>query len=306
MSRRYQDGCLYREKRKSGPDVWVFRYRDGLSNRKQQIGSVEQLATKKAAMLACERLRANINQGTRSPRTLAELVAHYQEKEMPEDSGKSFSTRKAYRCYFKNWIVPAWGNYRLCDVKTVAVEEWLRSLALAPGTKAKMRNMLSTLFTHAMRYEWADRNPIKLVRQSAKRQSIPEVLTIEEIRALLAELTGNTTSWRFWQRSQVCASANCLPSSGAISISQPREIHLNRANCLSARWGAKNGRHRGNRSQWTRDSPPCCWTGRAHCPYNRDDGLRVRIRREERPATLSGPALRCRSISAPLQSGLES
>jgi len=41
-----------------------------------------------------------------------------------------------------------------------------------------------------MRYEWADRNPIRLVRQSAKRQSTPDVLTIEEIRALLAELDG--------------------------------------------------------------------------------------------------------------------
>jgi integrase len=47
---------------------------------------------------------------------------------------------------------------------------------------------MSALFTHAMRYEWTDRNPIKLVRQSAKRQSIPEVLTADEIRALLDAL----------------------------------------------------------------------------------------------------------------------
>ena len=190
MSRRYQEGCLYREKRKTGPDVWVFRYRDGQSNRKMPIGSVEQFSTKSAAMKACEGIRANINRDTRAPRTIAELAAHFQEKELPEDSTKSYSTRKAYQCYFKNWIVPVWGSYRLSAVKTVAVEGWLRTLSLAPGTKAKLRNILSTLFTHAMRYEWADRNPIKLVRQSAKRQSAPEVLTAEEIRALLAELSG--------------------------------------------------------------------------------------------------------------------
>jgi len=40
MSRRYQTGCLYREKRKAGPDVWLFRYRDGQSNRKEIIGTV--------------------------------------------------------------------------------------------------------------------------------------------------------------------------------------------------------------------------------------------------------------------------
>jgi integrase len=131
-----------------------------------------------------------MNRDTGSPRTVADLVTHYQEKELPEDSSKAYSTRKAYRCYFKNWIVPVWGSYRLSAVKTVAVEDWLRTQSLAPGTKAKMRNIMSALFTHAMRYEWTDRNPIKLVRQSAKRQSTPDVLTAEELRALLNELDG--------------------------------------------------------------------------------------------------------------------
>jgi len=190
MSRRYQSGCLYREKRKAGPDVWVFRYRDGQRNRKEQIGTVEEFQTKSAAMRGCELLRANMNRDSRSPRTVAELVAHYRQKEMPEDSTKAYSTRKAYQCYFKNWIVPVWGDHRLSAVKTVAVEGWLRTLSLAPGTKAKLRNIMSALFTHAMRYEWTDRNPIKLVRQSAKRQSTPEVLTAVELRALLAQLDG--------------------------------------------------------------------------------------------------------------------
>src|SRR5207245_543223 len=56
------------------------------------------------------------------------------------------------------------------DVRTVAVEDWLRTLPLANGSKAKIRNLMSTLFNHAMRYEWADKNPIRLVRQSAKRE----------------------------------------------------------------------------------------------------------------------------------------
>ena len=58
MSRRYQVGCLYRERRKSGSDLWVFRWRDGEHNRKQQIGTVEQFATKSTAMRECELLRA--------------------------------------------------------------------------------------------------------------------------------------------------------------------------------------------------------------------------------------------------------
>lgn len=82
------------------------------------------------------------------------------------------------------------GRYSLSDVRTVAVEDWLRSLPMANGSRAKIRNIMSALFNHAMRYEWADRNPIRLVRQSAKREVTPEVLTAEEIKSLLSELDG--------------------------------------------------------------------------------------------------------------------
>src|SRR5262249_32498145 len=74
MSRRYPSGCLYREKRKAGPDVWVFRYRDGEHNRKEKIGTVEQFPNRKAAMKACEVLRAKINRESKSPRVVAELL----------------------------------------------------------------------------------------------------------------------------------------------------------------------------------------------------------------------------------------
>jgi integrase len=190
MSGRYQEGCLYREPRKAGPDVWVFRFRDGQVNRKEQVGTVEKFPTRKAAMKACELLRTNINRETRSPRTVAELVFHYRLKEMSEDSSKSYSTRTAYDVYPRNWIVPVWGSRSLSDVRTVAVEDWLRSLPLANGSRAKIRNLMSTVFNHAMRYEWAEKNPIRSVRQSAKRERTPYVLTAEEIKALLSELTG--------------------------------------------------------------------------------------------------------------------
>ena len=59
--RRYQNGCLLKEKRKTGPDVWVFRWRDGQVNRKEIVGTVEQFKTKGAAQKACESLRSRAN-----------------------------------------------------------------------------------------------------------------------------------------------------------------------------------------------------------------------------------------------------
>lgn len=185
MSRRYQEGCLYREKRKTGPEVWVFRYRDGQSNRKQQIGTVEQFANRKAAMKACELLRAKINRESKTPRTVAELVSHYQRHELPN---KTPYTVEVYTGYLNTWILPKWSEQSLSDVRTVAVEAWLPTLPLANGTRAKLRNLMHALFNHAMRWEFFDRNPITLVRQSAKRERVPDVLTAEEIGKLLSEL----------------------------------------------------------------------------------------------------------------------
>jgi integrase len=68
------------------------------------------------------------------------------------------------------------------------MEEWLNNIQRAQGTRAKIRNLMSALFQHAMRYEWVDTNPIKLVRQSAKRERAPEVLEREELQLLLSRL----------------------------------------------------------------------------------------------------------------------
>jgi integrase len=44
------------------------------------------------------------------------------------------------------------------------------------------------LFNHACRYELFDHNPMRFVRQGAKRRSAPDVLTAAEIRALVNHL----------------------------------------------------------------------------------------------------------------------
>jgi integrase len=83
----------------------------------------------------------------------------------------------------------------LKDIKATDVEKWLKSLCfprtgvpLARGSRAKIRNIMSALYSHAIRWEWTEKNPITSVRQSAKRQKAPDVLTPEEIMAFLKEL----------------------------------------------------------------------------------------------------------------------
>jgi len=56
-------------------------------------------------------------------------------------------------------------------------------LPFAKSSCAKIRNLMSVLFHHACRYELFDRNPIYLVRQSAKRRTPPAILVPAEIKA---------------------------------------------------------------------------------------------------------------------------
>ena len=122
---------------------------------------------------------------------------HYRHTELCDEADwHALATKIVYRAYLKRWICPYWGKTSIYAIRTIAVERWLRWLRrtdgnlLANSTKAKIRNLLSTLFNHALRYEWFDQgsNPITLVRQSAKRQRTPEVLETDEIQRLVQEL----------------------------------------------------------------------------------------------------------------------
>lgn len=211
---RYQEGCLTRAKRKSG-DVWEFRFRerqpDGTKRmRCLVIGSVARYRTRTAALHQIEVLRANVNRDAIDPQipvltTFKSLVDHYRLTELKMDSHvrKAYSTKRRTESYLEKWIVPRWGEYRPGNIKSVAVEEWLDALVhdyrkedkgepLADGTKVKIRNIMSAVFRHGMRYEFLPRveeaNPMKYVRQSGKRQNIPAILEVEQFQRLFASL----------------------------------------------------------------------------------------------------------------------
>lgn len=131
-----------------------------------------------------------------NPVFIGELVEHFCELELIDvgEEGKAYSTRHRCGSVLKRWILPRWKDTRINDVRTIDVENWLRSLTLARGTKSKIRKTLNSLFNHAIRWEFATRNPISGpvrgsgVRQSEKREKIPEVLIAEEFRKLEAAL----------------------------------------------------------------------------------------------------------------------
>lgn len=91
-------------------------------------------------------------------------------------------------------ILPRWGNHTLCSFKSIEVENWLRKLKrrdggpASPASKSKIRNVMSAMYSHAIRYGWALQNLITAVRTSSKRLKDPDILTTEESRALVGQL----------------------------------------------------------------------------------------------------------------------
>jgi hypothetical protein len=136
---------------------------------------------------AADALRNTINTEFTVPETVAELITHYRTHELTEDK-KAYATVEANTHYLTNRIAPKWGDLYLSDIRTVDVESWLHTLQYAPGTRSKIRNIMSAVFNHAIRHEWMDRNPITKVRVSAKRLREPDVLSPAEIASLIAVL----------------------------------------------------------------------------------------------------------------------
>ena len=139
---------------------------------------------RKDAEKAVLSLRAKINSEVGTPETVHDLVAHPSKHELTPDR-KSHSTVENFKGNLKLHILPKWGTYRLSAVRTVAVEEWLHTLPFAPATKTKIRNQMSAVFNHGIRYEWIATNPISKVRCSAERLREPDVLSPVEFRSLL-------------------------------------------------------------------------------------------------------------------------
>jgi hypothetical protein len=175
MQARYQNGCLTTITRKDGIERWQFRWRsrnpDGsLRPCKKTISPVSEypLRSKKLQDLLLS-LRMTIKteaSTTLNSMTMSALVEHYQQVELgePEDeeSSRAHSTRTRLRWLLNRWVIPRWGKAEINALKPVAVEQWLKTLSktgsearerLARGSRAKIRNAMSALYNHAIRWQ---------------------------------------------------------------------------------------------------------------------------------------------------------
>jgi integrase len=188
---RYQFGSLKLLK-SANEDVWTFRfYENGPDGKRRyrriRVGTKSQYATEAMALKAIEGLRLSVNTGGYQLQQVC--LRGVTQRFLDEELSERFSTRSSYLSILRRHIKPKWDETSITQIRPLEVERWLKSLQLAPKTKANIRNLMHLLFECARRWELTDRNPIELVRQRIRRQQIPKRLSVEEFQKLIEELS---------------------------------------------------------------------------------------------------------------------
>jgi len=208
---RYQQGSLRRVSRRSGPDVWEYRYRNHAetgSPMRQITLSTLEFPTETKARLHLQEMLLRINgpeafRANNKP-TLGVVIERFIKeeriteilKQKPGETtitdGISYSTAAGYQSYLKKHIKPKWGSVPVADVKPLEIAEWLKSLPLSAKTRGQVRALFHLLFERAMLWGLIElqRNPIELVKLkgTSKRQKKPQIISPEKFQELISVL----------------------------------------------------------------------------------------------------------------------
>jgi integrase len=156
---RYQRGWLRVVERKQGR-AWQFRYYrvNAVSGKKQErskiIGSLADFPTESKCWHEIDRQRLveKINQPQSDDNLRFRHIAEFYL------NSEAFSklaptTQYCYRHIVNDYLVPHWGDQFAVDIKSLAVEKWLRSLDLAAPTRGKTKYVMMVVFLHAEKHE---------------------------------------------------------------------------------------------------------------------------------------------------------
>jgi integrase len=156
---RYQRGWLRVVEHKQGR-MWQFRYYvvDPASGKKKErskiIGTLTDFPTESACWREIDRQRLieKINQPQTDDKLRFRHIADfYLNSEV--FSKLAPTTQYCYRHIANDYLVPEWGDQFAVNIKSLAVEQWLRSLDLANSTRGKTKYVMMVVFLHAEKHE---------------------------------------------------------------------------------------------------------------------------------------------------------
>ena len=111
-----QRGCMQRNNRKEGPDVWQFLWSETRLDgkrfyHKKIVDTVEQYPDEDAARRSVVGFVSELNADGRPTNsgvlTVAQLCDHFEQRELSKDNTwRSHATKKIYQAYLRRWIRP--------------------------------------------------------------------------------------------------------------------------------------------------------------------------------------------------------
>ena len=180
---------------------WYIRYRVKVLTGPHQIerkekrhwlGNCDEI-TKREAERLCEQVMGKVNQQVftiQNQIPFGEFVKQYLNQHV---STLAPGPKQKYTSLLKNHILPAFGEGRLCDVRTEIVQAFLNKKAvdgLSYWTRNDLKGILSGVYTKATDWGyWSDKNPVlrtTLGRKRFKRAKL--ILSDEQFGQLLREL----------------------------------------------------------------------------------------------------------------------
>lgn len=189
---RYKTGSVVFDKRRK---TWNYLWWEDGNRKSRNLGQHPTKASAwKAARPVIKTLEDRpitvvnvIPEVSKSP-TVNALIDGYKMEKMPT----RHSSQRSYEAWFRNHIVPAFGEKPITDVQARPVELWLNTLQLSPKSRTQIRALLSALWDFA---QWRgdimmQRNPMELVtiKGASKRLRKPRSLTVEEFQRLAQHL----------------------------------------------------------------------------------------------------------------------
>jgi integrase len=218
----YQRGSVLRKKRSRGPDVWVFRYKDGEIQRSVILGGVDKFPTKAAARKEADERRPSINERAPAIKVSA-LCDRFKRECEKEDSVRRPHSVATYKSFLRR-VRDQWGELTVEELAKDldAIETWVNGFQtlgtpdrvipdrvakgkLIPGrtirgqppqqasqkTKLHAKAFLHLLFRHAVRWRMLKQqvNPVSFIKVEGRRKRVrkPNIITRDQWIALTTD-----------------------------------------------------------------------------------------------------------------------
>jgi integrase len=89
-------------------------------------------------------------------------------------------------------FVLSFGDRKIADLSAIEIDRWLRELGQSPVSRNTFRLRLSLLFSFAQQCGWVAGNPVASVRKIKNPESLPGILTPEQVARLLEHASFET------------------------------------------------------------------------------------------------------------------